>query len=693
MGHGVRRDSSAPCCYHRKARFRQSLCRYFVIVSLLCFSTVSRGEFLETGTGRLATFSKEIAYRIDLPDDAGIEQAMAPANSWVSQKDKLFPLTKDPVQFWARFDLPDLPEPKTILVQTSPWETVEFFFVRDGKVMSRQRVGMLVPMPERAVQIGMMPLFAQSGFGEFELLPNVPATVFAKIATKQQFTPVQWLRFYLWNAKEVKANERSERVVQGIFLGVLLFLVIYNLGLFFAIRDPSYFYYVMVQAASAVFWASYYGLTAEYLWPNHPAVEYCVFWAGFGVSGIATAQFLRHYLETNKYFPRTDVILKYAGVSGGAFLLLPFAFLVAPRLVPFGQGAVGMWILACCGIFGSVVVLAYIRKHPFARSIMAAALCSMIAGIVGVAASLEWIRSTELTVHAPQIGACLAGIILSMGLGFRFRNLQFELAEKQLAEARLHSAHEQEKRELIEEQTRALEAKVRERTVDLVAAQEKSDTLLANILPAAVIEELKTKGESEPRRHEEVSVLFTDFAGFTQTVSTIPPKRLVQELDEVFRTFDAIVAEHGLEKIKTIGDAYMAAAGLPSGADDHAVRCVQAALSLTRFIEQRNTHSAIKWGLRVGVHSGGVVAGIVGKNKYAYDLWGDTVNIASRLETASEPGRINISAYTYDLVRGQFDCEYRGKLSAKGKGDVDMYFVLRQRDGGAAFAKATARQA
>jgi class 3 adenylate cyclase len=266
-----------------------------------------------------------------------------------------------------------------------------------------------------------------------------------------------------------------------------------------------------------------------------------------------------------------------------------------------------------------------------------------------------------------------------MGLGFRMKHLREELADKQVNEALLQGTHEREKRELIEQQSHLLEAKVVERTAQLKATQEKSDALLSNILPTAIIEELNSTGEAQPRRHEDASILFTDFAGFTQAVSTIPAKRLVKELDDIFRGFDDIIAANGLEKIKTIGDAYMAAAGLPLPAEDHAVRCVRAALSMTRFIDDRNQTAAMKWGLRVGVHSGAVVAGIVGKNKYAYDVWGDTVNIASRMESSGEINKVNMSAYTFELVRDHFECEYRGKLAAKGKGEIDMYFVLRER--------------
>ena len=196
-----------------------------------------------------------------------------------------------------------------------------------------------------------------------------------------------------------------------------------------------------------------------------------------------------------------------------------------------------------------------------------------------------------------------------------------------------------------------------------------------NIRPASVAEELAETGRSQPVEVKSATILFTDFTGFTQAASTMPADRMVAELNEVFAAFDDICDEEGVEKIKTIGDAYMAAAGLPKPCDDHAQRCVRAGLRMVAFVDKRNADSSFKWRLRVGIHSGPVVAGVVGKRKYAFDIWGDTVNIAARMESAGEPGRVNVSAYTRDLVRRDFECEYRGKVDAKGKGEVDMYFV------------------
>ncbi len=255
----------------------------------------------------------------------------------------------------------------------------------------------------------------------------------------------------------------------------------------------------------------------------------------------------------------------------------------------------------------------------------------------------------------------------------------------------LSADNERKTRELIESQSalieglqrseRELEERISQRTLELQHEQIRTKELLHNILPIEIADELSATGSARPARHESVTILFTDFSGFTQAVSAMPADRMVGELNEIFAAFDSITDECGVEKIKTIGDAYMAAAGLPKACSDHAQRCVRAGLRMIDYLENRNRTAAFKWSLRLGVHSGPVVAGVVGKRKYAYDIWGDTVNIASRMESAGEIGRVNISAYTYDLIREEFDCEYRGKVDAKGKGQIDMYFVRGARRG------------
>lgn len=207
----------------------------------------------------------------------------------------------------------------------------------------------------------------------------------------------------------------------------------------------------------------------------------------------------------------------------------------------------------------------------------------------------------------------------------------------------------------------------------------KSDQLLRNVLPEAIALELTQTEHVQPIDYECASVLFTDFVGFTQIAENFTPQRLIAELDGCFSQFDAIAKKHKLEKIKTIGDAYMAVGGIPKSNKTHAVDCVLAAIEIQETIsllrEREMAENRPYWQIRVGVHSGDLVAGVVGSQKFSYDVWGDTVNTASRLESSGEPGRLNISSATQRLVKDFFDCEFRGKVAAKNKGEIEMYFV------------------
>jgi class 3 adenylate cyclase len=209
----------------------------------------------------------------------------------------------------------------------------------------------------------------------------------------------------------------------------------------------------------------------------------------------------------------------------------------------------------------------------------------------------------------------------------------------------------------------------------LIAERKKSEDLLHNILPANIVRDLKENGTTIPKRHKNITVLFTDFAGFTELVASISAITLVNELNDIFSRFDEIMEETEIEKIETIGDAYMAAGGLEKEMANHAANCIRAAQMMLSYLEERNKSHEIKWKMRVGIHSGTAVAGVVGKKKFAYDLFGDTINTASRMESSGEVGKINISSSTYKLIKNNFSCISRGKIHAKGKGELEMYFV------------------
>jgi len=217
----------------------------------------------------------------------------------------------------------------------------------------------------------------------------------------------------------------------------------------------------------------------------------------------------------------------------------------------------------------------------------------------------------------------------------------------------------------------------------IVSEKEKnrSEKLLLNILPVEVAEELKDEGFVKPVLYKNVTILFTDFEGFTQIAERMSPEELLKTLDASFTKFDKIIEKFNLEKLKTIGDSYMCAGGLPIKNNTHPVDACLAGLELkllmTEIKELQDSLGFASWELRIGIHCGPVIAGVIGEKKFAYDIWGDAVNTASRLESSGAAGEINISKSVFDQVKNFFICEYRGKIPAKNKGDVDMYFLKR----------------
>jgi class 3 adenylate cyclase len=275
-----------------------------------------------------------------------------------------------------------------------------------------------------------------------------------------------------------------------------------------------------------------------------------------------------------------------------------------------------------------------------------------------IAQQQELVRLQEVESQRLYIGIISSFVIIALTV--------FALIGRQIANRRL----ERQKKE-IEEQKKLIEIE-----------RKKSEELLLNILPHEVATELKEKGMARPRSYNMVTVLFTDFKGFTAISEKLSPEQIVDKLNFFFQKFDEIAEKYNLEKIKTLGDGYMCAGGIPIENNTNPVDAVRAGLEMQAFMTDWNNNQDKKglptFGLRLGINTGPLVAGVIGKNKFAYDVWGDTVNLASRMESSGEVGKVNISGITHTWVKHHFECVYRGKIEAKNKGEVDMFFVERE---------------
>lgn len=268
-------------------------------------------------------------------------------------------------------------------------------------------------------------------------------------------------------------------------------------------------------------------------------------------------------------------------------------------------------------------------------------------------------------------------IFLARDFAITNKNLKIQLEQVKILSAKT-IRQEKEKQKILENQKEKLEILVKERTKELADEKEKTEDLLLNILPLKVVNDLKKSGTTIPENFENVTVYFSDIIGFTSWSTKLKPDILINELNDMFTAFDDIMTRNNCERIKTIGDAYMAVCGLPKSNPDHAANILRAAIEIRSYLQEREKKAGVKWEVRIGIHSGKVVGGVVGVRKYIYDVFGDTINTASRMESNSEPMQINVSNDTYELVKGQFEFIERDIIEIKGKGKMKMYFLTQK---------------
>lgn len=560
--------------------------------------------------------------------------------------------------YWIRLDLDNRTNEPILLEFAQPIiEHMEFYYYDSAQSRWRkEEAGYTIPLSKKLYQ---------HQFHVFRLKNN-KGTYYIKFKSRAISIPVK-----LWKENVYGNKLAVQRISFGAFIGLMAFVILINIFFFFSLKRSEHLHYALL-----VFLYFLIGCNVEgyilYAFPNadlYYGISICAIMA-FPVG----MSYVLNFLEAKKYTPR----LYRMGIIIFIYyctLIIWHRFLT-PLQLHYTTDVTGLSIVL---IFSYISITAGRKGNKMGYYYF---ICYMIFFVIAVIDSINrFTGKPALIMDLTYISyAFLAeAFMFSFLLTMRF-DLEKKTSDQKKREAEkmlLEKTLENEK--LVREQNVVLEKKVAERTTELMLEKKKSDDLLLNILPAEVASELKAHGKYRARKFENVTVLFTDVKNFTQLTAASTPEDIISLLDIYFREFDRIIKKYNLEKIKTIGDAYMCAGGVPVVSETHAVDVVNAGLEIRdfadAFIRERKAAGLSYFEIRMGISSGSVMAGIIGTDKFVYDIWGDCVNTAARMEQNSEVGSVNISESTYQLVKDHFDIEPRGKIQAKNKGMIEMYFV------------------
>ncbi|MEM7161603.1 MAG: adenylate/guanylate cyclase domain-containing protein [Bacteroidota bacterium] len=494
-------------------------------------------------------------------------------------------------------------------------------------------------------------------------------------------------RFEFYSPERFDYIASYTRYFHGTFLGISFAMLIFIFIFYRIYKERAYLAYCVFLLIMTSYHLSITGFLHEFVFFNIPTIgKYSPLytaWAGF----YAFIYFTQIYLDSKAHAPKLHRILNFfIYLNTLVFFLSFFAINIANTLLFVTGVAIGILGL-------TIAFIANKKKYRPAKFFIIAYVGTIVSFTIFTLMKLGVLPEVFFTRYAYQMSFSLQALLFAMGLADRSILVRRELASKKLEQEKLVVKQEKELNDLLARKNVELELKVQERTQELVEKnkrveadreiirkeRQKSEQLLLNILPEKIAKRLKSGEEKIAERFDNVTVFFSDIVGFTEMSKNIAPEELVDVLNNIFTRFDKLLVKHGLEKIKTIGDAYMCVSGLPEPKVDHAARVARFALDVIKeldLIKKDKGQSGLS--VRIGIHTGTVVAGVIGEQKFAYDLWGEVVNMASRLESQGKEMQIQCSEKVHALLQHQFQFEERGIVQLKGVGLVKTFYLIKE---------------